>query len=81
MAELDMRNSDHQCPSDLRERTISGIRTCTINSSSSFVCSAVIIPTISEYSEVCGKIIAYQLGATEAFRIDSIDDIYVDGVT
>ena len=69
VAELDMTNSSHQCPRDLTERTIDDIRTCTINSTSSFVCSAVIVPTISEYSEVCGKIIAYQLGATAAFRI------------
>ena len=81
VAELDMRNSSHQCPRDLTERTIDDIRTCTINSTSSFVCSAVIMPTFSDYSEVCGKIIAYQLGATGAFRIDSIDEIYVDGVS
>ena len=31
VAELDMTNSSHQCPSSLRQRTDSGKRTCGIN--------------------------------------------------
>ena len=84
VAELDMTNSSHQCPSGLRQRTDSNIRTCVRNTDSSG-CSAVQYSTASiHYSRVCGKVIAYQNGTTNAFRqrsSNSISSAYVDGVS
>ena len=86
VAELDMTNSSHQCPSGLRQRTYSGKRTCGVNSNSG-ICSSVTFPIKSSgYSKVCGKIIAYQVGSTDGFadygnRNTGINGNYVDGVS
>ena len=88
VAELDMTNSSHQCPSGLMQRTElnSGKHTCGINSNSA-TCSSVTYPVKTlEYSEVCGKIIAYQVGSPDTFRNStctntSINTYYVDGVS
>ena len=34
-----------------------------------------------QYSQVCGRIIAYQLGSPDAFYLNTIDSLYVDGVS
>ena len=81
VAKLDMTDSDQQCPSGLRQRTDGNIRTC-VRSSDSAGCSSVTFPTSNiQYSRVCGRIIAYQIGATNAFEGDSISSAYVDGVS
>ena len=89
VAELDMTNDSHQCPSGLMECNDSSIRTCVPNSVSAN-CSSVSLPTSNEYSKVCGKIIAYQVGSPNTFagytgsyvRVDaSIETYYVDGVS
>ena len=81
VAELDMTDSSQQCPSGLRQRTDGSIRTC-VRSSDSDGCSSVTLPTSGiHYSSVCGRIIAYQVGATNAFEGDSISSAYVDGVS
>ena len=89
VAELDMTNDSHQCPSGLMERNDSSIRTCVPNSVSAN-CSSVSLPISNEYSKVCGKIIAYQVGSPNTFadytgsfvRVNaSIDTYYVDGVS
>ncbi len=67
VTELDMTDSNTQCPSGLRQQTHSNIRTCT-RSSNSRGCSSVTLFTNSlEFSKVCGKIKAYQSGSTDAF--------------
>ena len=82
VAELDMTNSNTQCPSGLRQRNDSNISTCTQNSNSKG-CSSVTLFTSHHYSRVCGKIKAYQFGDTDAFGInpDDIESYYVDGVS
>ena len=83
VAELDMTNNSTQCPSGLRQRNDSNIRTCTSNSNSE-ACSSVTLYTSNiHYSRVCGKIKAYQFGSTDAFDYnpDDIDSNYVDGVS
>ena len=72
VAELDMTNSSHQCPSSLQQRTDSNKRTCGIPQG----CFSVTFSTATlEYSKVCGKIKAYQYGIPDAF------DATVDGVS
>jgi hypothetical protein len=78
-----MRNSSHQCPSGLRQRTFNSTRTCARNTYSTG-CSAVFLSATSQYSNVCGKITAYQLGSPDTFRNRndiSINGLYVEGVS
>ena len=79
---LDMTNSGQQCPTGfiLHSGTDSN-RTCVAQSSN---CSSITIDIPSTYSNVCGRVLAYQVGTTNAFRSsrnDTIDDVYVDGVS
>jgi dynein heavy chain len=81
VAELDMTDSSHQCPSNLRQRNDSNIRTC-VRIEETGGCSSVedlINSNGIEYSEVCGRIIGYQFGSPEAFTSSRLK--YVDGVT
>ena len=86
VAELDMKNSSHQCPSGLRLRNDTGNRTCIPNSDSA-TCSLVTFLVNTDYSKVCGRIIGYQYYSTNAFGYRnsssnfSIDNYYVDGVS
>ena len=87
VAELDMTNCNHQCPSGLIERNDLSKRTCVPVSTND--CSSVSIPMSNGYSKVCGKIIAYQVGSPNTFagtndshiRVTNIDTNYVDGVS
>ena len=82
VAELDMTNSSHQCPSGLMERSISvNIRTCVRNEATAGCSSVHFISPGVEYSSVCGRVIGYQYGAPEAFIGTSVDSRYVDGVS
>ena len=89
VAELDMTNSSHQCPSGLMEHIYSsGNRTCRIDSTSVAICSSVVFPINDlRYSQVCGKIMAYQFASPDGFGGGSrgnaitIDENYVDGIS
>ena len=84
VAFLDMTNSSHLCPSGLMERNDSpNTRTCVRNKASGG-CSSVELSTASiQYSDVCGRITAYQVGSTDGLRVsnDNINSAYVDGVS
>ena len=84
-AHLDMTNSSHQCPSGLRQRTDSGVRSCAVQSDSG-TCSSVLYRTHGiHYSKVCGKVIGFGGSTLDGFRHRSprgdINSIYVDGVS
>ena len=81
VAELDMTNSSHQCPSGFTLRNDSNRRTCGISPSSG--CSSVTFSGLGlQYSRVCGKIKAYQVGSTDSFSGEqNIDGRYVDGIS
>ncbi len=84
VAELDMTDISNQCPSTLTQRIDSNRRTCAINSSSASCSHVNYSIDAIEYSKVCGKIMAYQFGSTDAFyRLSnrSIDSNYVDGIS
>ena len=84
VVKLDMANSSHQCPGDLRQCTDSNVRTC-VNSTHSPGCSSTTFDVEhGQYSMICGLVIAYQFGITDAFggnRSHNIDSNYVDGVS
>ena len=81
---LDMTNSNYQCPSGLMERIYidsPDIRTCVRNEASGG-CSSVELSTANiQYSTVCGRITAYQVGSPDDFRSNDINSAYVDGVS
>ena len=82
---LDMTDPNTDCPSGWRETGYSK-RTCGRASDGRFVCDAVTFPVSGgEYSQVCGRIKAYQFGATSGFwgyteGYNTIDDAYFSGV-
>ena len=80
---LDMTNSSHQCPSGFTEHRDSNMRTCRrIDASAG--CGSVMMDVPYQYSRVCGRVRAYQVGTTNAFQgrsSPSINSNYVDGVS
>ena len=87
VANLDMNKETNMCPSGLRLKTDYNLRTCGIDSNSG-VCSRVTFSVNKmSYTEICGKIKAYQFGSTDAFGTftrplpNSINDNYVDGIS
>jgi hypothetical protein len=88
VAELDMTNSIHQCPSHLVEATSSSRRICRINSVPAACSPAMVYSTVLEYSKVCGRIRAFRTGSSDGFeqhgvrgQDPTIDGNYVDGVS
>ena len=84
VAELDMTNSSHQCPSGLRQRIDSDKRTC-VKIEATYGCTTLnyFIESNLQYSNICGRVIGYQIGSTDAFYYgsDNISSVYVDGVS
>ncbi len=67
VADIDMTNSNQQCPNGftLHTRTSAPRRTCGRPGGG---CSSTIFPANGvRYSRVCGRIVAYQLGSPSAF--------------
>ena len=84
---LNMTNLNEVCPSNLSLHN-SPVRGCGRQITESFSCDSVIFPLhVRSYSEVCGRIIAYQKGTTDAFHnsvsagYTSIEAAYLDGVS
>ena len=83
IAYLDMTDPCQQCPTNWRLMN-STVRGCD---SPIIGCSSAIFPSNGRsYSRVCGRIIAYQKGATNAFyhaivRGSGLEERYVDGVS
>ena len=83
---LDMTNPNTNCPSGWQLTGYSK-RTCGRANSSRLSCDSVFFPVSGgPYSQVCGRIRAYQYGAPEAFSAynyqgqTTIDSAYVSGV-
>ena len=89
VAKLNMTNSSHQCPPGTRLRTdLLASRLCGIKFDGPG-CSSTTFDTHSiRYTQVCGKINAYQDASPDAFgaynittRSNNIDSNYVDGIS
>ena len=83
VAQIDMTNSSQQCPSDFKQRTDFGIRSC-VRTSDVLGCSLLSLASFNiNYMAVCGRVIAYQINGPDAFLSSSagIDYYYVDGVS
>ena len=83
VAYLNMSDPSQQCPSVWREYTSDGIRLCAQPTSSRGRCPGTLYPVSRQYGRVCGRVIGYQFGSTDAFhsRSSNIDQAYVDGIS
>ena len=86
VAKLNMTNSSYTCPAGLKLLTTPK-RLCAKNIDGGGCSSATFNLHGIRYTHVCGKIIGYQQGSTDAFvpyysnRRLTIDDNYVDGIS
>ena len=81
LAYLDMADSTLNCPPGYKLYESGGVRAC---GSSSGGCQSIKFPSNgASYSEVCGRVVGYQYGTTDALniQINNIDLHYVDGVS
>ena len=84
VANLNLTNPSQQCPDGFRlvTSTSPDLRLCgrpdTVTG-----CLSIVFPVNGiEYSNVCGRVIAYQYGAPFAFYlVNAIDTAYIDGIS
>ena len=82
VAYLNMSDPSQQCPSSWRLYSANGVRACGRPVATTGGCYSQNYTTQPSYHRVCGRIIGYQIGSTDAFEgIQSIDEPYVDGVS
>ena len=97
LAYMDMTDSTVNCPSGFRLHQSGGVRACGRATSSVGKCTSVQFPSGISYSQVCGRVVGYQFGSTDAdypgsytdepygTRVDTnhndINSYYVDGVS
>ena len=81
VAYLDMSDPTQQCPTELRLYNKDRVRACG-KQYYSYGCNSVTFSTNGlSYSQVCGRVIGYQYGHTDAFNGYSIDGPYVEGIS
>ena len=75
-----MSDPSQQCPSAWREYNSNGIRTCASYSNG---CTGTVYSVNHQYNRVCGRVIGYQFGSTDAFSGGgrAIDRAYLNGVS
>ena len=84
VARLNMSDPSQQCPSAWVEYNTSGVRACGISNASNASCPGISYATSRQYSRVCGRAIGYQIGSTDAFGFQTVEDIdsyYLFGVS
>ena len=85
LAHLDMKDSSQYCPDGFKEVNQQGKRACAKTVERG--CQSIVLPTYHiQYSRVCGRAHAYQIGSNNAFhrfgcKHCTIDDPYVDGIS
>ena len=84
---MDFSAEHVSCPRGLRELHEADIRTCEIDSTAATCVSVVLYAWNITYSRVCGRVLGYQVGSTDAFgsygrrNNPTVDSNYVDGVS
>ena len=88
LAHLDMTDSTEKCPSGFRLYQSGGVRACGRPVTSNGSCESVQFPSNGiSYSQVCGRVVGYQFGSTDAIHTgfgsnhSNINGDYVDGVS
>ena len=87
VAEFNKTNLNEQCPEGFTQNSSGNVSTCVlINTAGCSLLSSYSTNNI-EYTKLCGRVVGYQVGTTNAFHtyyIDKgpdIDSAYVDGVS
>ena len=71
-----------QCPSSFMEHNYSPkVRTCVRNRASGGCSSVELSIDNTQYTRVCGRITAYQVGSVDGFTHNNINSVYVDGIS
>ena len=65
VAFINMSDTNQSCPSELAEMTYGGVRVCQRRTN--FACDSVNFDVPETYTNVCGRIIGYQIGSNDAF--------------
>ncbi len=84
LAYLDMNDSTVDCPLGFKLYEDNGVRACGRPATQNGSCGSIEFPSNGiSYSEVCGRVVGYQFGSTNALYTSnrSIDSPYVDGVS
>ena len=82
VANIDLNNSSHQCPSAWQEYSQS-VRYCALPQGNPAGCVQVSFPVNTRYNKVCGRVTGWSIHSTDAFdgRGHRTDENYVDGVS
>ena len=87
LAYLDMTDATQNCPSGFRLYQAGGVRACG-RLSTSPSCTSITFPTNGiSYTQICGKVIGYQYGSTDAIhphhngQHNNLDSYYLEGVS
>ena len=84
VAYLNMTDSNEKCPDEFRLYSENSVRACGRPVSSGGSCVGITFPSGNiEYSQVCGKVIRYQVGWPDGAVFSNnknIDSNYVDGI-
>ena len=81
VAFLNMSDPTHGCPFAWREYNMNGVRACGRPVNSSGSCPVVSYFIGHQYNRMCGRIIGYQFGTTDAFKVGHANnDIDLDGI-
>ena len=88
VAHLNMSDPEEQCPANWTAVTRRGFRWCDTSRTDAHSCDSAFfqLPRRQDYSHVCGRVIGYQRGSTDAFSTSivydsSLNDAYIDGVS
>ena len=83
IASLNMKNSNEKCPSQFRMYSQGGVRACGRPVTNGGSCVGITFSSKDiKYSQVCGKVIGYQVGWPDAADANrGINSQYVDGVS
>ena len=85
VAYLNMGDPTQSCPPAWRDRSANGVRVCGRPADSFGQCHSTFYSSNGRsYNRVCGRVIGYQFGHTDAFGFHSsatIEQPYVDGVS
>ena len=85
VANINMNDSSHQCPSAWQEYSQSATppRYCALPQGSRAGCVQTSFPVNIRYNKVCGRITGRSIHSTDAFRLFGLrnDENYVDGIS
>ena len=88
LAYLNMSDDTQNCPSGFRLYQSGGVRACGRPISYGGSCVSVQFPSNGiSYSQICGRVIGYQYGSTDAIDTvygpnhDDLNSFYVDGIS